>query len=441
MSGRDAVSVFTRGASKERASQSIETLRERSGSKVEVAYDDARDFEVKRGTDTNEVSALDNTVSNLSALTQQDLQNRRSARYARRNALWRITSQNRIRACGRTRIAEHAGITMRKGKATYSGLATCGSVWSCPVCSAKILTRRSAEVRKAIHNWGTEGNYFAFQTLTMRHKAGQSLKELWAGLSYAWQTLNSGRAAKTEAKRYGQAGFIRVVEVTHGKNGWHVHIHLLRFLERKLTSNELEEWSNSQFDRWSKALMRKGFASPLKAAQDFKLSRNANDLADYLTKQADQGRKLSKEMTSNETKQAKRGGRKPWDILDDLAESPNSRDLGLWREYEVVSTGKKQLHWSVGLRSALGLGEEESDELLAVEDDHEASLIVSFTDDGLKKLVSNSNWHSGALSVAENQGLVGLIEFLNFHDIEHKIPIFGTSPTRTSLECIYLYRR
>ena len=71
-----------------------------------------------------------------------------------RHRLRRLSTLKRVRKCGYcTAGAEGGGPGLRltanpKGGniAGFSGLATCGSVWACPVCSAKIATRRAEEL-------------------------------------------------------------------------------------------------------------------------------------------------------------------------------------------------------------------------------------------------------------------------------------------------------
>jgi hypothetical protein len=430
MTIRNDASVFPSGTSEKRKAQKGKPLSEPNEAKGE-AFDVAVSGEVKPGTDTSRVEALDNNANNLSHIGFRQL---RASRYERRNALWSISSIERVRACGRVRVAHAAGIKIVDGRASYSGLATCGSVWACPVCSSKIMTFRNVEVKTAIDRWAKADKSFVFQTLTMRHSKGQSLKELWEGLSYAWQRLNSGATSKRETAKYGQVGFLRVVELTHGKNGWHIHIHLLRFLDMPLTDEQAKEWAEAQYKRWAKALTDKGLATPLRSGQDFKLTRNADDLAKYLTKQANYGGKLDKELTSSFTKKAKQGGRKPFEILEDLITNPTGEDASLWFEFEQVSQGKKQTHWSNGLRELLGLNEELSDEEQAAKDAAVSVLpLICITDKGLRTLGSNRRWQHQALTIAEISGLQQLEEFFTDIGVE-TVPTSVMFPEDKSLD-------
>ncbi|OLM28013.1 hypothetical protein Ae717Ps2_6863c [Pseudonocardia sp. Ae717_Ps2] len=52
-------------------------------------------------------------------------------------------------------VAPHARTGGEPGTAGFGGLATCGSVWACPVCSAKISARRSKDLEQLI-NWNAD---------------------------------------------------------------------------------------------------------------------------------------------------------------------------------------------------------------------------------------------------------------------------------------------
>ena len=59
----------------------------------------------------------------------------------------------RQRNCGAVPVGDQVEIRIKDGSAYYCGLETCGNVWLCPVCSAKIHHRRAAELREALATW------------------------------------------------------------------------------------------------------------------------------------------------------------------------------------------------------------------------------------------------------------------------------------------------
>jgi hypothetical protein len=108
----------------------------------------------------------------------------------------------------------------------------CGSVWACPVCAAKIATRRAEEVAEVMRIALERGCAASMVTLTMRHHQGQSLADCWAALSKGWRAVTTGTQWTTDADAAGLVGWVRAVEVTQGKNGWHVHVHALLIWEQ-----------------------------------------------------------------------------------------------------------------------------------------------------------------------------------------------------------------
>lgn len=62
--------------------------------------------------------------------------------------------------------------------AYYVGLQTCGSVWTCPICAARVAEVRRKEIEKAVKNAYSIGYQSIMITLTFPHSKKMSLKEL-----------------------------------------------------------------------------------------------------------------------------------------------------------------------------------------------------------------------------------------------------------------------
>ena len=58
---------------------------------------------------------------------------------------WRVATCMRARLDGVVKVMHHP----QHDSASYAGLMTCGSVWVCPICSAKVAARRQAEIEAA----------------------------------------------------------------------------------------------------------------------------------------------------------------------------------------------------------------------------------------------------------------------------------------------------
>src|SRR5262245_17620255 len=61
-------------------------------------------------------------------------------RYEMRTELWKLSTLDRVRKCGRvSRLpGGQVGARTARERSGYAGLTTCGSVWACPRCAARI---------------------------------------------------------------------------------------------------------------------------------------------------------------------------------------------------------------------------------------------------------------------------------------------------------------
>jgi hypothetical protein len=330
----------------------------------------------------------------------------RAGRYAARSVLWDESSLRRVRACGlRAQGTQHDAALGRQvnrdpmvairvtetpdGKrAGFSGVQSCGSTWACPVCSEKIQAARNDEVARALEVAHARGWVAAFVTLTVRHSRRHSLAGVWSAVSAGWRSATSGSRSEWEADRaaYGVKGYIRLTEVTHGRNGWHVHIHALVLLDPaasrvadlnddgRLHLRDVQALGDSMFRRWSRGVksVGKGYAPAKRHGVDVRLvTDDGHDLAAYFAKNVyavKSSASAAADVTSSHTKTARQGNVTPFGILARLVANGEARDLALWHEWEAASKGKRQLLWSNGLRADLGIGVEVDDQTI-VDDD------------------------------------------------------------------------
>jgi hypothetical protein len=353
----------------------------------------------------------------LNAVENLARQNRRSARYIARRFLHFNSSIKRLRFCGvdPVRSKDMGHVTVKaSGKGTerragFGQLQVCGSVWSCPVCSAKINTVRSADLAAAVSSWHAAGygpqpesgprpgGRIVFLTLTMRHKRGQELENLWTnGISEGWHSVTSGNPWIADQNKYGvyvsrvvktgkkagqtvwsyRIGYARVVETTFGSNGWHVHIHALLFVRPDITGKEATALGDSIFQRWSDSLVAAGFDAPsIKHGVDVKLIGPADStkVSEYFSKNTFAGSKRAHnvgfEASGGLGKWGRGVNRTPFQILENLCSGEDypefERDMRRWWVWEEASKGKRQLTWSPWLRAYLKLAEEKTDDEIA----------------------------------------------------------------------------
>lgn len=374
---------------------------------------------------------LENTANNFSPFAGKTASDLRERRYLARSILWRESGLDRVRSCGRWSVVPGGNVAVRqRGKvAGFAGVATCGSVWADPVCNAKIMASRRLEICSAVGAWQQDGGRIGFVTLTMRHRKGQRLSTLWGALSKAWNRVTAGKGWKTDKARHGVAGWLRVVEVTHGRNGWHVHIHCLVFFEPALTDPDVAGLHGSMFGRWASGLRSAGLARPLKVGQDAKLIAGAadSDLARYFTKAVHGGtdsERIALEFTAAQTKavRSEHGTRPVWALLDAVHLDGDADALDLWREWERASKGRRQLTWSQGLRDRLGLTAERTDEEIAEQE-------IGSSDDDLVWITS-AGWSRvndlrlwvPILAAVERGGLREVSKLLIANEIEYRLP-------------------
>jgi hypothetical protein len=263
-------------------------------------------------------------------------------------------------------------------RAGYAGLATCGSVWACPVCSAKIAARRQEEVEHAARFWESLGGALAFGTFTVAHSPADALADVWGAVSAGWAAVTSGTPWGKNQATFGIEGWTKFVETRYGDNGWHVHVHVLFFLHHGLGQVERAALTAALLGRWRAGIGKHGFAASAQYGADIRMIHGFDSskvLADYLTKgvytpDGSAPELAALELTRGDLKQARGGSssRSPFQILEDLLRWGDVADLELWQEWEKGSHRKRQQNWAKGFRELVGLCSERTDEELAAEE-------------------------------------------------------------------------
>jgi hypothetical protein len=350
---------------------------------------------------------------------------RREPRYELRRLLWDVSGLRRIKGCGRGRRAEFVGVRHSPGHgAGFSGLVTCGSVWACPVCSAKILARRSLELGVGLLSWENSGGQLVMGTLTMRHNRGHSLVQEWDALAKSWDSILRSRVWKKWLTRLGSPGLIRVVEVTYGENGWHVHLHFVLLVADSVFADSVDAFGSWVTAKWSRGLEASGMPGALSAGQDVHMVEGvtaASELGEYLAKSTAYGvaDSLGRELMGSWSKEA-RGFHSTvpaWRIAEEFGQTGEAILLDRWSEYERGSKGRRQSTWSRGLRDLLGLNDEKSDEEIA-EEVHGDEDLVRITAAGWETAWRSHVPTCRILAAVETGGTAGLRAYLTDNGIE-----------------------
>lgn len=341
----------------------------------------------------------------------------REGRYAARTILGPRSHRETVRKCGRVPVQDGSAIRLRvtsdEGRvvsAGWSGLATCGSPWVCPVCSAKIAAHRMADLTAGVTSWTGRGGRLAMLTLTLRHRKGQKLADLWDSVSRAWRRLVRSGSYRRLVTGMGVAGYVRATEVTYGRHGWHVHFHVLYFLRDTGIMAELLASDRARLvDLWVNAVGAEGRTARVEG-QDFRLFLGDGEAlragAEYLVKSTYTDRGVGAEVAGGAYKLARQGGDTPFGIGARLVEAqetggePSMDDEALWREWDRASAGRRAVVWSRGLRAELGLDVELTDEeAAALELDGDDVLEVS--GDDARRLLRSGRLCAWVLSAAE----------------------------------------
>lgn len=279
-----------------------------------------------------------------------------------------ITSGKGVKLCGARGVGGgNVELWTQGERAWLKGVQRCGLPHVCPVCSSRIRATRAAELAEAVRSHQRAGGGVAFLTLTVPHRRGDELGELLDGLPSAFRRVLSGRAAAAMRERFGSAS-VRVLELTHGANGWHAHYHAVLFVGEPLddqAEGELAEWWR---ERWADACEAVGLRRPSdeRGVLLEAVGGDGGAVAAYVGKV---GRAvelgLAAEVARGDLKQSR--GRSLWQLAQ-LAADGDAGARKLWAEYERAIKGRRLFSWSKGLRARLKLAAEPSDAELAAED-------------------------------------------------------------------------
>lgn len=218
-----------------------------------------------------------------------------------------------------------------KNSATWRGLMTCGHIWTCPVCSANKRAARVERIDRAMRHMGGQ---WVMLTVTLRHRDGMALRELVRGLMAAWRRTRQGGCIQRVWTARVSAS-VRALEVTHGPNGWHPHVHVLL---------RTSGWSDVEREalqaRWELAIVRElgehvrpddlhglAWSTPIDASRADERARGR-----YLAKAGLEVAGVAKQSKHSST----------WDIAR-RATAGESKAFWLWREFYEATKGRRAI--------------------------------------------------------------------------------------------------
>lgn len=309
---------------------------------------------------------------------------------------------------------DHAG-------AFYSGLVTCGSVWACPVCAAKIQERRREEIAQGMEWAYAKGLQPVMVTLTFPHYAWQELSVLLAQQAFALEKLRAGNPWTRFKDRHGFEGLIRGLELTYGTNGWHPHTHEMWFVSGDVDAQKMKVHILA---RWERVCARAGLLDLTDEKQLAAFREHAVDVkgwcstSDYLAK-FDEARHwgADRELAKSSTKEGRAKGLHPFALLANAAEGDKAAGA-LFVQYVDAMRRKAQLYWAPRLKAKVGLVEK-SDEDLA-EESREAADALGYLELDDWRTVREARAQAQLLDAAEAGGwpaVESLLERLTLAEI------------------------
>lgn len=337
---------------------------------------------------------------------------RRAERYQLQRVAQLLLPESRVSHCSRWPLNYRADdpsvdvlLNRATGKASFGNLSVCGSVWHCPVCAAYITERRREELQHAVTEWAKRDGRIALMTLTFPHGIDEAAKGLIGKLAKARGRFFAERAFKKCMVDIGALGRVFALEITAGANGWHPHLHILVFykLDQETALAEMERLR----DYWAKSVRRAGLGEINEHGFDV---RGGDYAAEYVAKfgkepSTYQFWSAAHELTKSHIKRGKNDSLTPFDLLR-LVQAQVTVSIGdrtiapdaataLFMEYAETFHGRRQLTWSRGLRDALGLSAELSDDALAEEaetlqEGNQVELVARLSNDDWKAVLSHN---------------------------------------------------
>ncbi len=288
--------------------------------------------------------------------------------------------RKRVRDCRHKRTVKNSVQVSTDGTGVaITGIETCGSARDCPVCAPNIYAARAEQIVKACKRHRDRGGEVLMLTLTIRHQGSNDLKWLSTKVSEAYRSMRRSRRFQRFWKcELGAMWVIRGDETTHGPKGWHPHLHVLLFVDKKSqlavqakAASEHKKTLNGRtndllycvYERWSErveALLGSAFVPSVERGVVVSLSTDDEYIA-----------KLGLEVAFITEKSGRTDQhRTPWELLQDATDGELEAQR-LWREHSKAMLGRRQISWSRGMKIAFGVDDKTDEELAQEQLDRE----------------------------------------------------------------------
>lgn len=265
-----------------------------------------------------------------------------------RHAARLLAGKGRVGLCRWSVISKSAGVDVVTSRYSsgevrghFEGVQTCGSVWLCPCCSARISEVRRGELNQLLAWARKTGHVVRMVTLTARHGRDDDLADLLERMKDAKRRWAQHRTYRTMKAHI--IGSVTATEVTGGGvNGWHPHFHMIIVGAPEIDLGGLHA-------AWLASLGAAGLDGAGAAFQ----VQDASAAGAYVAKWG-----AAEEMTMTGRKAGRKGGgRTPAQLLGASSDEGDALAGALWREFAQAFHGRRQLVWSRGLKARAGVGE------------------------------------------------------------------------------------
>lgn len=304
---------------------------------------------------------------------------------------------------------------MTESGAVRAKIHTCGKAWTCPICAAKIATRRNIEVHIILDKARAEGMTVFMVTLTTPHYVNQPLLLLSDRNQKAYLHMFNSDDIKKMKTRYNWFGTIKTMETTMGgKNGWHNHFHVVLIFNMKIDTYDEKVILKTLKKQWIKSCMKYGIIDVDDEETIENFYNNAVDLKrdfdpNYIAKQSEEWKRehrvsekwgAAEELTLSKLKKGNgsctafgyvaRMARRA--VLGCYTIAEMERDVELFIEFACAMHGRSMIQFSKNLRKWAGLDEEKTDKQICDEQKNHGDLIGGFDKEQHAFVRSHALW-------------------------------------------------
>lgn len=293
-------------------------------------------------------------------------------------------------------------------RAFYRNLIVCARVWQCPVCAARITEERRKEIQQGMDNIVERS---VLITYTLQHDKSDDLTTILQAELDAYRSMKQGRWWQDFQELFGWIGSIRALEVTYGKNGWHPHFHELAFVDPSLELYDFDRMEEILRARWIAMLQKQGRIANWDNGLTLKVTFEG--VAEYVIKMGhdpvDETWSAAREIAKAPSKKTHKDGKTTLQLLLNFGNGDATAGR-LFVEYIKAFRGKKQLHWSHGLREYMGIAGKTDEEI--ADKIPETSIVLAILTDEQWHVILRKDRRGELLEIAAKGDVEELWEWL-----------------------------